>query len=921
MPVRDVMIRLGLNTSAFTAGVAKVKAESAGMANALTRDAARGSGRIGVLGSTFGTVGIVAGVAGAAMVKAAANFDQGMSNVKATGADAAKNIGALRQAAIDAGNATKFSATEAAGGVEALLKAGVSASNVMGGGLTGALNLAAAGNLDVAGSAEAAASAMTQFGLKGKDVPHIADLLAAGAGKAQGEVSDMAMALNQAGLIANAAGANIEETTGTLAAFASAGLMGSDAGTSLKTMLQRLEAPQGRAAVLMRQLNISAFDAQGNFIGLAGIAGELRTAFGDMTTKERAAAEAIIFGSDSARAADVLYRQGAEGIDKWTKAVDDQNYAADVAATKMDNLRGDLEKLKGTFETMLISGGERGQGPLRDITQGLDDLLKKIQEIKHETGGKPLLDPIGALKDWAKDQTAGGKVSVLDRLRNDRIGNKIGVTENVVTKFQVLGDTAATSKILRVVKAAHLTPKQVTSILRALNWDTTKIDAVNKAMRSVGEKRVIARLEMSGWGEVSKIQDAYKALKTLDEKKKFRIELELDGMAPKDINTILGPLIKKPKKVPLAVEPKLTKSIDSALGKKPPLIVLKANANDVTTKTRAAKTAIAGVKGKTVYIDVITRKSTVQLPAHGGAIERFADGGFPWGSNVGRARGSIYGPGTETSDSIPAMLSDGEHVLTASDVRMLGGQDAVYRMRAEAQAGSLRFATGGAVAPTQNQLAIERLEAQMEIERLKKELSEAETPTLGAVPVSKREKRLLRLQLAEAKERLARIKRGEEGLLADFRDALGDSGIGAFDLSSAFGGDISPWTSTGSGFGMAGWAASRLVKLKAFAAKLVELKRRGLGGLLLSEIAALGLDAGTRAANQLLTGPASELTSLQSSYSQIQAFQTGIGQFLAGASPTVQVANFQITDWQQGIGQIELSISNGLFGVSVGAIR
>ena len=97
------------------------------------------------------------------------------------------------------GAATAFSATEAAQGVEALLKAGVSAKDVLGGGLAGALNLAAAGNLDVAGSAEAAASAMNQFGLSGQDIPHVADLLAQAAGTAQGEVSDMAVGARPVG--------------------------------------------------------------------------------------------------------------------------------------------------------------------------------------------------------------------------------------------------------------------------------------------------------------------------------------------------------------------------------------------------------------------------------------------------------------------------------------------------------------------------------------------------------------------------------------------------------------------------------------------------------------------------------------------------------------------------------------------------
>lgn len=57
----------------------------------------------------------------------------------------------------------------------------------------------------------------------------------------------------------------------------------------------------------------------------------------------------------------------------------------------------------------------------------------------------------------------------------------------------------------------------------------------------------------------------------------------------------------------------------------------------------------------------------------------------------GRADGGmIIGPGTGTSDSIPAMLSDGEHVFTAADVRAMGGQDKVYQFRA-----ALHLAKGG----------------------------------------------------------------------------------------------------------------------------------------------------------------------------------------------------------------------------------
>ena len=38
----------------------------------------------------------------------------------------------------------------------------------------------------------------------------------------------------------------------------------------------------------------------------------------------------------------------------------------------------------------------------------------------------------------------------------------------------------------------------------------------------------------------------------------------------------------------------------------------------------------------------------------------------------GEAGGDVHGPGTETSDSIPALLSDGEYVLNAEAVKHFG---------------------------------------------------------------------------------------------------------------------------------------------------------------------------------------------------------------------------------------------------------
>jgi TP901 family phage tail tape measure protein len=332
--------------------------------------------------STALVVGGAAAVVGAGlMIKTYADFDKQMSAVKATGGATASELNKLRDAAIDMGAKTTFSASESAAGIENLLKAGVAAKDVLGGGLAGSLDLAAAGELSVASAAEIAATAMTQFKLGGDDVTHIADLLAAGAGKAQGSVDDMAQALKQGGLVAAQTGLTIEETTGTLSAFASAGLLGSDAGTSMKTMLQRLSAPTKENAKLMEELGISAYDAQGQFVGMEQFAGQLTDALGDMTPAQRNAALATIFGSDAVRAASVIYDQGESGIRNWISAVDDQGYAAETAAARLDNLNGDVEALTGALESAFIKSGSGGNDMLRGLTQGITGVVNALGSI------------------------------------------------------------------------------------------------------------------------------------------------------------------------------------------------------------------------------------------------------------------------------------------------------------------------------------------------------------------------------------------------------------------------------------------------------------------------------------------------------------------------------------------------------------
>lgn len=87
-------------------------------------------------------------------------------------------------------------------------------------------------------------------------------------------------------------------------------------------------------------------------------------------------------------------------------------------------------------------------------------------------------------------------------------------------------------------------------------------------------------------------------------------------------------------------------------------------------------------------------------------VSRITQNGVITGVQIGSVRsgrravatgGPIHGPGTKTSDSIPAMLSTGEHVITADEVTAAGGHGAVMAWRKSVLASRKRFAFGGPV--------------------------------------------------------------------------------------------------------------------------------------------------------------------------------------------------------------------------------
>lgn len=301
------------------------------------------------------TVPIVA--AGGAATSVAAGFDDAMSQVQGALGGASEDMDGLRDLALQLGADTVFSATESAQAMVELAKGGLTEAQIKSGALAASMDLAAAGQLNLADAAATTVQMMGSFGLGAGDATRIANALAGAANASSADVSDLTQAMSQCSAQASLAGWSLEDTAAALALFADHGVKGSDAGTSLKTMLQRLAAPTDQAAEAIAAYGLNIRDSNGKMKDISGIADELTGKLGGLSDAERDAALQTIFGSDASRAAAILMQSGSEGLAKYIEATNDATAAETMASAQKGELSWALENMGGAVESASIAFG------------------------------------------------------------------------------------------------------------------------------------------------------------------------------------------------------------------------------------------------------------------------------------------------------------------------------------------------------------------------------------------------------------------------------------------------------------------------------------------------------------------------------------------------------------------------------------
>jgi TP901 family phage tail tape measure protein len=341
--------------------------------------------------ATFGKVSMVAGVALVAAfgvaINAAANFEKKMDYFGAVNNATAKEMEAVRAKALQLGRDSQYSAGEIADAFVEMGKAGVSVKDITGGLADAIVNMAAAADIKLDEATQIVTATIQTYGLTAKDAAHVTDLFAGAANASIVDVQDLGVSLKYVGGVAHALGITFDSTTTALSILGKAGIKGSTAGTSLRQIMVSLAGGTNKAKGELEDLGIITkdgsnkfFDAQGKAKSLAEIFQILQDHTEGLSQKQQLMAFRTIFNNRALAAAEILTKAGAKGFADMDAQMS-KTTAAEVAAKRMDNLSGDMKKLRSSIDTVMIQAGTPFQNMLRGIVQGLTSVVNAFGRL------------------------------------------------------------------------------------------------------------------------------------------------------------------------------------------------------------------------------------------------------------------------------------------------------------------------------------------------------------------------------------------------------------------------------------------------------------------------------------------------------------------------------------------------------------
>lgn len=331
--------------------------------------------RAGRLGRSIGALAAPVLLIGGLAARTFAGFEQEMARVGAVSQASAEDLERLEDAAREMGATTKFTATEAASALGFMAQAGLSVENQISA-LPSVLQLAASAGLQLGEAADIVTNVMSGMRLEVEDLGRVNDVLVTAFTSANTNLSQLGEAFKFAGPVAAAAGLSFEETAASLALMGNSGFQASVAGTALRGAITRMLNPSKEAADIMRELGVTATDAEGGLLPLRDIIAQFEE------TGLSAGDAMEIFGQRAGPAMLALVNEGVGGLDKLIGKMKESGGTAErIADAQMATFTGQMLKLKSATEDTLITLGE-----------SLAPVILRVAEV--------LLPLIGQMAEW-----------------------------------------------------------------------------------------------------------------------------------------------------------------------------------------------------------------------------------------------------------------------------------------------------------------------------------------------------------------------------------------------------------------------------------------------------------------------------------------------------------------------------------------
>lgn len=423
MNVMELFVTLAIKDTAYKQGLKDAESNA--------------SSSTSKIGGAFKTVGKVAKTAMAAGSAAAAaftktsidagmSFDSAMSQVAATMGTTVDKIGNVKAKAEEMGRTTKYTATEAAEGMNILAQAGLSADEQISG-IGTVLNLASAGAMSLEESASYTAGAVKGFGDSMSNASYYADLMAKGATLANTDVRGLGEAFSGSAATAKNYGQAADSVTLSLLRLAEQNVTGSEASTALNRAMADLYTPTDDASKALDQLGVSAYKSNGEAKDFNDLVDELNGSLQGMTAEQKNNALATIFTTQGLQAFNKMTASSDATVQKfWQGIQDSSGSAAQQAATQLDNMQGDMTLLSSATEGLQLAFYNTFSGTIRGAIKGITSEVSGLAEAM-ESGGIS-----GALSKLAQDAiNFSGQLPGLTKIGGDLINGLISsVTQN-----------------------------------------------------------------------------------------------------------------------------------------------------------------------------------------------------------------------------------------------------------------------------------------------------------------------------------------------------------------------------------------------------------------------------------------------------------------------------------------------------------